>query len=202
MSKIGILGGTFNPIHLGHIMLAKVAYQQFQLDKVLVIPNNLPAYKDTDDLLNSSHRSRMVQIAIKKYPYMEFSDMELERKGATYTIDTLRELSRQYPDNQFYFIMGGDSLVHLREWREYPEILKLAVILCAGRDEADITTLDAIKNDLLQEIPGADIRFLDIPLMDISSTDIREHIQEKDIISQWLPYEVYQYIKEHELYMG
>lgn len=202
MSKIGILGGTFNPIHLGHIMLAKVAYQQFQLDKVLVIPNNLPAYKDTDDLLNSSHRSRMVQVAIKKYPYMEFSDMELERKGATYTIDTLRELSRQYPDNQFYFIMGGDSLVHLREWREYPEILKLAVILCAGRDEADITTLDAIKNDLLQEIPGADIRFLDIPLMDISSTDIREHIQKKDIISQWLPYEVYQYIKEHELYMG
>lgn len=202
MSKIGILGGTFNPIHLGHIMLAKVAYQQFQLDKVLVIPNNLPAYKDTDDLLNSSHRSRMVQIAIKKYPYMEFSDMELERKGATYTIDTLRELSRQYPDNQFYFIMGGDSLVHLREWREYPEILKLAVILCAGRDEADITTLEAMKNDLLQEVHGADIRFLDTPLMDISSTDIREHIQEEDIISQWLPYEVYQYIKEHELYMG
>lgn len=202
MSKIGIMGGTFNPIHLGHIMLAKAGYQQFQLDKVLVIPNKLPAYKDTDELLDSKHRSRMVQIAIQDYPYMEFSDMELRRTGATYTIDTLRELSGLYPNDQFYFILGGDSLVHLREWREYQEILKLAVILCAKRNGADMVTLDTMRMELLQEVKDSRILFLDTPMMDISSTDIRDNIQEKDVISQWLPDGVYQYIEKHQLYMG
>lgn len=200
MKKIGIMGGTFNPIHNGHLMLAERSYQQYALDQVLVIPNKLPDYKDTDELLDARQRSEMVKLAIQPYSYMQYSDMELRRQGITHTVDTLMELNRQYPDDQFYFILGADSLVHFEEWYQYREILKLAVILCAGRDGLECEKLDPIRENLLSQVPEARIAYLDTPMMDISSTDIRERIAQKEQVMNWIPKPVYQYIMENHLY--
>lgn len=200
MSRIGIMGGTFNPIHQGHLMLAQKAYEQFELDKVLVIPNKLPAYKDRDELLDSKQRSRMVQLAIADYPYMEFSDLELTRSGPTYTIDTLQSLIQEYPEDDFYFILGGDSLADLHKWRAYKEILTLAVILCARRNDADVPELEQIKLRLEAEVAEAQIYIMDTPMMNISSTEIREQLQSGKKAPQGIPEAVLAFIQEHDLY--
>lgn len=200
MSRIGIMGGTFNPIHQGHLMLAQKAYEQFGLDKILVIPNKLPAYKDRDELLDSRQRSRMVQLAIADYPYMEFSDMELTRSGPTYTIDTLQTLKQEYPEDNFYFILGGDSLTDLHKWRAYQEILTLAIILCARRNDADVPELERIKQRLEAEVTEAQIYIMDTPMMNISSTEIREQLQSGKKSPQGIPEAVLSFIQEHELY--
>lgn len=200
MERIGIMGGTFNPIHKGHIRLAQAAYEQYGLTKVLVIPNKLPAYKDCDELLSTSQRSDMVRLAIQPYAYMEFCDMELNRSGATYTIDTMQILHQNYPDTEFYFILGGDSLVHFQEWRKYQDILRLTTILCARRDDSGFSELEQARAELIQQIPEAKILYLDTPLFDISSTQIREELKDDPTLSRWLPEAVYHYIKEHHLY--
>lgn len=200
MSRIGIMGGTFNPIHQGHIMLAQRAYEQFQLDKVLVIPNKLPVYKDRDELLDSKQRSRMVQLAIADFPYMEFSALELNRSGPTYTIDTLQALSRQYSGDDLFFILGGDSLVDLHKWRQYMEILALATILCARREDADVPELDIAKERLQREVPEARIYIMDTPMMNISSTAIREQLQAGNKTPQGIPETVLDFIHENQLY--
>ena len=202
MQRIGILGGTFNPIHKGHIQLGKAAYEQFHLDKILVLPNKLPAYKELDELLDTTYRSQMVKLAIKEYPYMEFSDIELKRAGATYTIDTLRSLTKLYPNDTLFFILGGDSLVYLHKWREYKEILKLAKILCAKRAEADLPRLQEIQKQLLQEVPEAAIFFLDTPMIPISSTELREKLYQDRNVLKWLPEGVWDYIRSRNLYKG
>lgn len=202
MSRIGIMGGTFNPIHQGHIMLAQKSHEQFQLDKILVIPNKLPTYKDTDELLDSDYRSKMVQLAIRDFPYMEFSDMELRRTGATYTVDTLETLKKSCPEDEFFFILGGDSLVHLHEWRSYQKILTLSAILCAKREDADLPDLYAARESLLVQVPEARIYFLETPMVNISSTEIREHLYSDCSIAQWLPNTVYDFIIQNHLYIS
>lgn len=200
MERIGIMGGTFNPIHKGHIRLAQAAYNQYGLTKVLVIPNKLPAYKDCDELLSTSQRSDMVRLAIQPYDYMEFNDMELKRSGATYTIDTMQILHQNYPDTEFYFILGGDSLVHFQEWRKYQDILRLTTILCARRDDSGFSELEQARAELIQQVPEAKILYLDTPLFDISSTRIRDELKDDPTLSRWLPEAVYHYIREHHLY--
>lgn len=200
MQRVGIMGGTFNPIHNGHIMLAREAYEQFHLNSVLVMPNKLPVYKDTKLLLSSEHRKNMVQLAIQDYPYMVYSDIELEREGNTYTIDTLNELHKNHPEVEYYFIMGGDSLVHFHEWNQYEKILKEAVLLCARRGDADYETLEQIRDALLEKHPDARIEFLHTDLIDISSSELRDMIQEKKDISKWIPESVMNYMKKEQLY--
>lgn len=202
MGRLGIMGGTFNPIHQGHIILAQESYRQFQLDRVLVIPNKLPAYKDTDELLNAKQRSEMVQLAIQPFPYMKFLDIELRRTGATYTIDTLQELRQMYPDEKLFFILGGDSLLTFHEWCSYEEILKIAVILCAVRKDAGAEALQAVREQLYARVPEAEIYFLNTELLDISSTKIREEFYTNPSLADWLPKGVDSFIREHHLYQS
>lgn len=202
MLRIGIMGGTFNPIHQGHIMLAQRAYEQFQLDKVLVIPNKLPVYKEHDELLDSRQRSQMVLLAIRDFPYMEFSDLELTRPGPTYTIDTLYALQEQYSDAELFFILGGDSLLELHKWRQYKEILALSAILCAKRENADVPELNRAKERLQHEVPEAKIYIMETPMMNISSTEIREQFQTGDKTPTGIPKAVLNYIQEHHLYQS
>lgn len=200
MQRVGIMGGTFNPIHNGHIMLAKEAYEQFHLDSVLVMPNKLPVYKNPKLILSSGHRKNMVQLAIQNYPFMIYSDIELEREGNTYTIDTLNELHKNHPEVEYYFIMGGDSLIHFHEWYQYENILKKAVILCARRGNADYEILNQTRHSLLEKYPYARIEFLHTELINISSSELRNMIQEQKDISKWIPEPVRNYMKENHLY--
>lgn len=198
--KLGILGGTFNPIHNGHLKLAQCAYEQFHLDQILVIPNHMPIYKNRGELLTADYRREMIQLAITDYPYMTFSDIEIKRNGPTYSIDTIRELHQLYPDAELYFIIGGDSLVHFQEWHEYQALLRECCFICAPRKTDMGDRLEEAGNVLCRQVPEARIYFLSFPVMDVSSTEIRSAIQQQKSTAEWLPPAVRAYIDRYHLY--
>ena len=200
MKRVGIMGGTFNPIHNGHILLAKEAYLQYHLDYVYVMPNKLPAYKDSNLIISGHHRENMVRLAISQEDYLIYSDLELQRKGKTYTIDTLRELHDRYPDETYYFIMGGDSLATFHQWYQHEAIFKEAVLLCARRGETGTSELEQIRKEYQEHYSYARIEFLDTPDIPISSSELRMRIAAGEDVSEWIPEPVYQYIFEHHLY--
>ncbi len=209
MSKIGIMGGTFNPIHIGHIEIAKTAYQQYQLDEIWFMPNHIPAYKEENAIVSGEDRLEMVRLAICDIPYCRASDFELEREGNTYTIDTLKLLCEQYPQHEFYFIMGADSLFSFDKWRKYQEIPNYSTILVAPRDEktnSDVLDKIAAWNQFFQKECFSIINCREIPC---SSSEIRKYFQnKKDIELQncgekelYLSDAVYHYIVKNNLYI-
>ena len=193
---VGIMGGTFNPIHNGHLILAQKAYEQLGLDKVLFMPSGNSYMKR--NVLDSKERAHMVAIAISKHPAFELSLIEVQRSGNTYTFETLEILTASNPDTHYYFIMGADSLFQIESWNNPERIFALATLVCTVRDDYD---MDAIKEKgkTLSNL-GADIVFLDIPKIAISSTDIRKRVQHNMPISEYVPLEVAEYIKEEHLY--
>ena len=135
MKKIGIMGGTFNPIHMGHLIIAEKAREQSGLDKVLFMPSGIPYMKDSRQVLPGKVRAQMTELAIRSNPFFDISTMEVEREGRTYTYETLETLRAQNPDTKYYFILGADSLWKIEEWR-YPErIFAACHILAAVREE-------------------------------------------------------------------
>ena len=134
MKRIGIMGGTFNPIHYGHLLMAERAYEQMNLDIVWFMPNHVPAYKKLDETVGPEDRIAMVQAAIGQNPHFAVNTMEVRRGGSTYTADTLEILKRQMPDAEFFFIMGTDSLFQFGQWKEPEKIARYATLLIAARD--------------------------------------------------------------------
>lgn len=199
LKKVGIMGGTFNPIHNGHLLLAKAAYEALQLDKVLFMPSGKSYMKNR--VLCSDKRVAMIRDAITPYPYFELSTIEVERAGNTYTYETLDTLKKQHPDTHYYFIMGADSLFHMETWKEPDTIFRLSTLVCAVRDEYDHSALEA-KREALIERWNADIVLLDIPQIKISSSDIRNRVQNKLPISGLVPDSVAMYIQQEHLYEG
>lgn len=199
MKKIGIMGGTFNPIHYGHLLLAESAYEQFNLDSIWIMPNKHPQYKMISSNISEEDRVAMISLAIEGNPHFILSEEELCRTGATYTVDTLVSLHQKLPDTEFYFIMGADSLFHFESWREPERILKLCHILAARRNGQVSADLDS-QMDYLCSKYDADIHFLDTPNLDISSHGIRKRIRSHRSIKYLLPEAVEQYIMEHRLY--
>ncbi|MCQ2513342.1 MAG: nicotinate-nucleotide adenylyltransferase, partial [Lachnospiraceae bacterium] len=132
--KIGILGGTFDPIHYGHLILAETAYDRFHLDKVLIMPAGDPYFKDLDKVGADLHRAEMTKIAIWDNPHFEYSDLELKREGNTYTVDTLRILHEEYPNDELFFIIGSDTLYQMEKWNRPEEIFSLATFLTSTRN--------------------------------------------------------------------
>lgn len=210
MALIGIMGGTFNPIHIGHIQIAKAAYEQYHLDEIWFMPNHIPAYKSEDSIVSGEERMEMVRCAIQKIPFCKVSDFELKREGNTYTIDTLKLLKQLYPEHNFYFIMGADSLFSFDKWMNYEEIPGYATLLVAPRDEQSTQQiLDKIEeyNRFFGRSAFYAIQCKQIPC---SSSDIRISLQgigtltkqEMERISKelYLPQEVFQYILENGLY--
>ena len=141
--KIGILGGSFNPVHNGHLELAKQALEQFALDQIWLMPNHIPAYKKWDRSVTNEDRLHMVELAVKDHDGLRCSDLELQRGGVTYTIDTLAQLHEQYPDTEWYFIMGGDSILAFDTWREPDMILSLSKLIVTTRDQIQAEDVDA-----------------------------------------------------------
>lgn len=197
--KIGILGGTFDPIHLGHLMLATEAYERFSLDTVWFMPSGNPPHKQQQPVLNAAHRVAMVQAAIANNPHFVYSDFELKRSGTIYTAETLTLLTQKYSKNSYYFIVGADSLFQIEKWYQPAEIFAHCTLLAAGRN-------NLIKEKLQEQILyltqkyNARIQLLPAPLMEISSTGIREKVADGEEIRNYVPDAVDEYIQSHHLY--
>lgn len=196
-SKIGIMGGTFNPIHNGHLMLAQAAYEMLTLDKVLFMPSGTSYLKR--GVLDSSKRAEMVQRAIQGMPQFELSRMEVDRIGNTYTYETLSQLKGEQPQNNYFFIVGADSLCHMENWVHPEVIFALATIVCAVRDEINISDIKQ-KGMELQRNFGAVIQYMDIPKIPISSTQIRQAVKSHMPIDELVPQSVAFYIQQERLY--
>lgn len=195
------MGGTFNPIHFGHLMTGECAYEQFGLDKVLFMPSKTPPHKTIQEHISADDRASMVKLAIEGNPHFAFSGMELERSGVTYTVDTLRELHQMHPDCQYYFIIGADSLFDFAKWREPKEILKLATVLVASRYGIAKEKLKE-QADKLERMYGGNIQIVDMPTIDFSSSEIRTRRKEGKDVRYYVDEKVRIYIEEHELYRG
>lgn len=199
MRRTGILGGTFNPIHNGHLMLAREAHKQFSLDEVLFMPCGTAYMKADTDVESGQLRAEMTALAIQGNPFFCLSTMEIERQGNTYTYQTMESLKEESPDTEYFFIMGADSLFHIEQWR-YPErIFANCCILAAIR--GDKTTVDMEKQiSRLKREYSADIRLLKTECMNISSSDIRRKIAAGESISDDVPESVREYIEKRGLY--
>ncbi len=194
--KVGIMGGTFNPIHNGHIILAKKALEQIHLDKIIFMPSGNSYMKK--NVLEPQKRVEMVSLAIKHNPSFELSLIEVQKPGNTYTCETLETLKATHSDIQYFFIIGADTLFQIEKWQNPKQIFAMATLLCAVRDSYDLDTIKE-KGRALAKL-GADIIYLDSPKIDISSTKIREKVKNNLSIFEDVPLEVAEYIKQERLY--
>ena len=199
--KIGIMGGTFNPIHKGHILLAECAMEQYSFDRIWFMPLGHPAHKSDKELISAKHRIAMVELAIQGRQNYILSTIETERTGNTYTSDTLLELNKKYPEDEFYFLIGGDSLMKFHNWVRPDIISKYAVLVAAGRNGYS-------KEELMQQAErlkdsfGTKTLFLDMPELPISSNEIRMAIRmgKQETIQSYIPEQVWNYIIQHQVY--
>lgn len=197
--KIGIMGGTFDPIHIGYLLLGEFAFEQFELDEIWFLPNGNPPHKDTDEMDTLlEHRVSMVKAAIKGAPHFKVSLHEA-KEGVHYTYKTLLEFHELYPGNEFYFILGADSLFSIEQWKFFKEIFPTCTILAAMRDDKDVGDMQK-QIAYLKEKYAADIELLRAPLLEISSTTIRERAANGLTVHYMVPDAVAAYIKEHHLY--
>lgn len=186
--KIGILGGTFNPIHIGHLILAEEAREKLGLDKVIFVPTFLPPHKDNSNIAPASDRLTMIKLAIEGNKYFIVSDLEIKRNGRSYTIDTIKEFKDKFGSDDLYFIIGSDLLKYLEEWKDLNEIIKIVKFIAATRPGYP-----------LEKIPSY-INTLPIRAVDISAFEIRECVKENKSFRYLLPERVYKYIKKRGLY--
>jgi len=199
LKKIGIMGGTFNPIHNGHLLLAECAKDEYQLDKVLFIPTGHSYLKDDEEVLEAAVRAELTELAIKDNPDFELSTIEIEREGNTYTYETLLELKERIPDCELYFILGADCLFSLDKWRNFRVIFENAVILAAIRDGFE--TKDFLdRAEYLKKEYNAKIKFVYLPQFDVSSTQIRDKIKDNKSIRYLVPDVVRKYITDKKLF--
>lgn len=180
MKKIGIMGGTFNPIHNGHVEIAKAAYEQYELDEVWFMPNHIPAYKSSDNIVSGKQRLEMINEAIADYPYFIVSDFEINRDGKTYTYETFELLSMKYSEYSFYFIMGADSLFYFEKWVHPEIILKYASILVAARDDSGIEKINDKITEFMDIYKYSNFQVVECKSINCSSSKIREYLAECD----------------------
>ncbi len=198
ISAIGVFGGTFDPIHVGHLFIAQEAATTIPLDRVLFVPTADPVHRPLPPVASSADRAQMVSLAIADNMRFELSSVELERPGLSFTIDTLSILAQRFPARALYFIVGTDSLAALPQWREPAKILELARIVAMarpGRDRVDLDALEAV-------LPGASGRVcvVESPGLEVSARDIRARLAEGKPIRHLVPEPVREYIQERGLY--
>ncbi len=188
--KIGILGGTFNPVHIGHLILAEEAREKLGLDKIIFIPTALPPHKDNLNIAPADSRLKMLKLAIKGNRYFAVSDIEIKRRGRSFTIDTLKELKRKYSRDELYFIIGSDLLKYLNEWKDLNEIIKMVKFVAATRPGYP-----------LEQIPHY-IKTLAIRAVDVSGFEVRECVRENKSFRYLVPETIFNYINRANLYKG
>lgn len=195
----GILGGTFDPIHFGHLVLAEKSREAFQLEKVIVVPAAIPPHKIGEVATEAQHRLKMVELAIQGSPWFEVSTVELDRKGPSYSIDTIRQLKKELSDPETALIMGFDSLLELHSWKNYQSILEETKIITAFRPGYPILTDDQHWPPFLKAYRHQ-ILVLEAPLLDISSTWLRVELMYGRSIRYLVPDPVIDYINTNGLY--
>ena len=197
--KIGILGGTFNPIHVGHLILAQNALEYCGLEKVLIMPSGCSYFKDPETIADTAHRIKMVELAIEDNDCFELSTIETDRDGNSYTYETLDILCRDNPDVSYYYIIGADTLLYMDTWKNPGDIFSKCTVVCAKRDGLSDTVIDN-KVRFLKEQYDADIVVMDCGEIGISSTGIRERLLSKKSLKYYINDKVIRYIKENGLY--
>ena len=200
MRNTGIFGGTFNPIHLGHVRLGQMVLNDLKLDRIIYIPDNTPPHKSDKDLASGSDRLKMIELALKDCGNMEASDIELRREGKSYTYQTLLELKKMYPGDELFLITGADMFLTLDRWKEPGIIFENAGIIGVPRVGSDYDRMEKYASDVI--IPmGARVFMLSHTVFDAaSSTFVRDNIDDYHKIADMISPEVYGYITENNLY--
>lgn len=196
--NICIMGGTFNPIHNAHLLLAELAEEEFRIDRMLFMPSGNPPHKRNKHIIPSQYRADMVRLAIADNPGFEFCDYEINKKGYSYTAETLEYFKKKYPDDKLFFIIGGDSLSAFETWYMPDKILELAAILVFERRGYCGDTQKAV--DSLKQKYNAQIYLIHAPMFDISSSIVRERLAEGKTVKYMVHDKVIDYIKENSLY--
>lgn len=200
MTRIGIMGGTFDPVHNGHLLLGKQAYYEYGLDEIWYMPSHIPPHKRDHHITDSDDRIAMLRLALKDLPFCVVSEFEMEREGTTYTAHTLALLRAEYPNHHFFFIIGADSLYQIEQWYHPEQVMKSATLLASVREYEDTGRTFSQQIEYLKEKYGADIRPLHNEEMAIASADIRKRVLEGKDISNDVPEAVKEYIDSHGLY--
>lgn len=185
--KIGILGGTFNPPHLAHLLIADQVGNQLGLDQVLFIPDYIPPHVDPKKTIAAKHRVEMVRLAIADNPLFGLDLIEINRQGPSYSYDTVKELKQLHPENEYFFIIGGDMVNYLPTWHKIDELVKMV----------QFVGVDRPSYDRPNQYP---VIWVDTPRLDISSTKVRQNVKNGCSIRYQVPKVVEEYIKEHHLY--
>ncbi|MFY9324744.1 MAG: nicotinate-nucleotide adenylyltransferase [Syntrophomonadaceae bacterium] len=199
--RLGIIGGTFDPVHYGHLVAAQYAAYGFHLDRVIFMPAAKPPHKNAEGVLDARHRVAMVELAIADNPAFEMSTLEVERSGVSYTIDTIEILQQTYPGAEIYFIMGMDSIYILDTWKDIERLVLMCRFIVVTRPAYELKRSDPAFQAVPPEF-WRRVGFLEIPAMDISSTDLRTRVRQGKPIRYLLPPAVENYIYNHSLYQG
>lgn len=199
MKNAAMFGGSFNPVHNGHVELLERMISEFNLDKVFVIPTNVTPLKDNSYMACAEDRLAMCRLAFSNVPAVEVSDMEITREGKSYTVDTLKILKEKYTDAKLHLIVGADAFLQLPLWFKAEEIFSLAKILTIVRDDIDYDSLKRAGESYKEKF-GAEFGIIENPVTDISSTEIRCFIKENSSVGGLISSDVYNFIKENELY--
>jgi len=199
--NIGVLGGTFDPVHNGHLIIAEVVRKRLNLAEVIFVPAGQPWLKADKPITPAKHRLQMLRLSLADKPYFKISTMEIERGGPSYTIDTIIELrSKLNPGDELFFILGQDNLAQLSQWREPSQLIQLCYLVAVprpGSPPPNLKTLEASLPGILQRV-----MLMDEPQVDISASEIRERVARGLSIRHLVPEPVNRYIKENRLYVG
>ncbi len=198
--NVGVLGGTFDPIHRGHIMVAEEVKARLNLAEVLFVPTAQTPLKEDSSVSSVEHRVQMVLLAIADYPYLKLSNIEINRAGPSYTVDTIAELRDRYgTENGLFFILGWDSLAQLPQWKEPSRLVQMCHLVAVPRPGYSLPDLKSLEAG----VPGLSrsLIVLDKPEVDISATEIRERVAQGLSIRHLVPEPVAEYIRKHKLYL-
>jgi nicotinate-nucleotide adenylyltransferase len=199
--RVGIFGGTFDPVHLGHLLVAEQCLEQCGLDEVWFIPAGVPPHKLSQAIASGKARAEMLELAVAGHERFRVDRRELDRADPCYTIETLAALHSEDASRELYFILGGDSLMDFPTWREPKRICELAKLAVANRGGAPLPDLEPLR-PVLGELVESRVQFVTIPGIDVSSSDVRRRVRDSKSIRYMTPRAVECYISTHKLYLN